>query len=256
MTDYSQLGLNSSLQPINSPVTNSGFTASFIDSYTYNSTNDRNAVSIYNIKNFSFNAGTGGTLTLGGLNDGNGILQIKDSGGTQRVVLNNEGITVNDGSIVIKNSLGSVIMNQTGLTTYNFKSDSRSESTVVNTAGTTYSTIGSVTLDFDLNKKCNVLFLASTMARNTLGSTNSTFRIGLYKSTDGTSYSLDTSSQTWYIYEPLGEEFTNKFQSGMLFYEIDASGTYNYWRSTLEWMVSAGTAYCYNRQLNYVVLGS
>lgn len=43
----------------------------------------------------------GGTLLLGGLNNGNGILSLQDSSGNQVVLLNNQGITISQGSLAL-----------------------------------------------------------------------------------------------------------------------------------------------------------
>ncbi len=247
-----ELNLNQFLQSNDSPLVNRPAESG----YEFDANTERSAISATHIKNFSFTSGRGGNLVLGGLDNGNGVLQVVDAGGTERVLINNEGITVNNGSIVVKNSSGSVIMNQTGLTTVNFASDGTLQSGVVSTSGTAFSTVGSITLDFDMAKTSNTLFLATTMARNELGTTTTSFQINLYKSGDGTTYVSDRVSQSWYVYESTGSPFVNKFQSGQLFHEVDGSGTFTHWRAALEWLVSAGTAYCYDRQLNYVILGS
>ena len=54
------------------------------------------------IHDFSFNQGTGGTLTLGGTSNGNGLFSLKNAAGTEIVAMDNTGITVNQGSITVK----------------------------------------------------------------------------------------------------------------------------------------------------------
>lgn len=46
----------------------------------------------------------GGTLLLGGLNNGNGVLSLQDDNGAQVVTLNNSGITINKGNILLRNA--------------------------------------------------------------------------------------------------------------------------------------------------------
>lgn len=48
-----------------------------------------------NIADFNFDKGQGGTLTLGGANNGNGVLSIKDAFGVEKVKGDNTGLTVN-----------------------------------------------------------------------------------------------------------------------------------------------------------------
>lgn len=74
------IGLNQFLLPENSPISqNQGQTSS----YKFDYENESSVISARKIANFSFNQGQGGTLTLGGTNNGNGILLIKNTlGGT------------------------------------------------------------------------------------------------------------------------------------------------------------------------------
>jgi hypothetical protein len=67
------------------------------------------------IKNFNFNQGTGGTLTLGGTTDGNGVLSVKNNSGSEIVRADNTGLTVTNGSITIQNSSGSNVIDSAGL---------------------------------------------------------------------------------------------------------------------------------------------
>ena len=153
MTDYSSLNLNGFLQPENSPVTNAGF----VDGYTFNSENERGAVNGYSIRDFAItnakigtaaidnakiatasindaNIGTltfdtisGGTATLGGTANGEGVVSVQDSGGTERVRLDNTGLTVYDGKIAMENNAGTTFIDDKGLV-----------NTVVANSGTTY----------------------------------------------------------------------------------------------------------------------
>lgn len=77
MTDYSTSGLDSFLNPINAPEANSGA----VSSMDFDVLNDRNIIGATKLRDFSFSSGVGGTITLGGVDDGNGELVIKDSSG-------------------------------------------------------------------------------------------------------------------------------------------------------------------------------
>lgn len=255
MADYSDIGLNQFLVPTTNQVSLGGT----LNSYDANSAFDAGIISAYNIKNFSFNAGTGGTLTLGGADNANGYLRIVDSGGTQRVLLNNEGVYIYNGSITIENGLGSKIIDGDGLTTYNFKSDENDDADsgtigYDTTTGTAYTDLPN-TLSLQVNKDSKILLLAHTMVRNNDGPTNTHFLINIQRSTDGTTYVNYSNSGPWYLYETTGEEFANTFFSWWDIFDTNTGGSYNYWKFTLQWKVDGGTAYLYDRRLAYLVLG-
>ncbi len=65
--------------PEDSPIINQGA----VTPYDFNSQQERNNVGNYNLKVFNFSKGYGGTLTLGGTTNGNGLMILKDeTGGT------------------------------------------------------------------------------------------------------------------------------------------------------------------------------
>jgi len=53
---------------------------------------ERDAIGNFNIGNFSFSKGRGGTLTLGGTANGNGLMQVKNGLGTKTVEVDKDGI--------------------------------------------------------------------------------------------------------------------------------------------------------------------
>ncbi len=121
MTDYTNLGLDSNLRPLNSPATNYG--TAHVTGYGFNSNYERNTITAMNIRDFSFSTGEGGTLTLGGAGNGNGVASIKNSGGTEIVRLDNTGIEINNGDISINSASGSVVIDSSGLNSIsNFRS--------------------------------------------------------------------------------------------------------------------------------------
>lgn len=77
------------------------------------------AVTDAKLGNFTFNKGTGGTLTLGGTNNGNGQLIVRSSSGGTICTIDNNGITVSSGSITIKNSGGTNVLDSKGLNSIN-----------------------------------------------------------------------------------------------------------------------------------------
>lgn len=89
MTDYSKQGLDANLRPINSPAVEN--TKDRVTGYEFNSDNERNAIGATNIQNFSFSTGRGGTLTLGGTANGDGLMVLKNATGGTIFTGNNTG---------------------------------------------------------------------------------------------------------------------------------------------------------------------
>lgn len=84
-----------------------------------------NGIRNYNIENFTFDKGQGGTLTLGGMNNTNGSLSVKDSSGNTIITLDNTGETINNGKLTIKDNTGTTIIDGTGLvSSSNFSTNS------------------------------------------------------------------------------------------------------------------------------------
>ena len=61
------------------------------------------AITNAKIKDLTWDKAQGGTATLGGLNNTDGILSIRDNANVEKIVLDKDGILINDGKIVIKN---------------------------------------------------------------------------------------------------------------------------------------------------------
>ncbi len=77
-------------RPVDSPI-NNHLDAPFQGGMDFDSQVDRNAVTLNKIKNFSFSAGTGGTLVLGGANNDNGLFLLRDANGTVIIKGDNTG---------------------------------------------------------------------------------------------------------------------------------------------------------------------
>ena len=81
--------LNENLLPEDSPIAeNQGA----VSAYDFDGGNERNVISLTKIKNFSFNAGTGGTLVLGGTNNLSGMLKIRNEAGTTIIQGDSDGM--------------------------------------------------------------------------------------------------------------------------------------------------------------------
>lgn len=113
------------------------------------------------VDSINWEKGFGGTLTLGGANNVNGVLSIKDATNTEKVLLDKDGITVSDGKITIKNDSGDTTIDSKGIvSTANFASDTAvSLNNTRTTSSTSFVNVSNTTLTFTLTRSANVLFL-------------------------------------------------------------------------------------------------
>lgn len=132
--DYSDIGLNSRLQSVDSLAARD---RKLVTGYDFDNTTERDAVTTVHVRNasitsakidsFNFNQGTGGTLVLGGTNNGNGAFNLRNAAGANIISMDNTGMTVANGSITIKDANGTNIVDSTGIvstTQFPFESQS------------------------------------------------------------------------------------------------------------------------------------
>ena len=143
------------------------------------------AVTSAKINDFSFNQGTGGTLTLGGTNNGNGLLNVQNQAGANIVTLNNTGMTVTDGSILIQNSSGSSVIDSNGVNSLtNFQSNAfvlSGTQTITNTESDINNTTGTIIV----GRSSKYLFITNVNADLVYGGTTAKSNI-VYFNLDGT----------------------------------------------------------------------
>lgn len=126
------------------------------------------AITSAKIDSFSFNSGTGGTITLGGAANGDGLMLVKDSGGTTKVTVDNTGIAITDGKLTFLNSSGGTAIDSAGIvSTNNFTFAQGTAGTAgqsITSSGATWTDItgGSVTLT--VTRATNVLLNYSVTA--------------------------------------------------------------------------------------------
>lgn len=119
------LNLDSNLFPKNSPYVAQQQVSAFAFDYQneagiISSAKIRNAsIGTAQISRIDFNIIEGGTATLGGSANGDGVLLVNNSSGSNVVTIDNQGVTVTDGSISIKNSGGTTVLDSTGLNSLN-----------------------------------------------------------------------------------------------------------------------------------------
>ena len=197
--------LNEYLQPKNSPIAQN---MGAVSAYDFAFQNERNAVDLTKIKNFSFSSGTGGTLALGGVGNGNGQLVIRDSSGSQIGILNNEGLTITGGNIEVYNSSGSLTFDASGLvSTANFISSAVTKAASFNQSFTSSTPAGLTdgTLSFDLSRQTNILFLADIVSFSSNGDAGTVS----YSGNGVVRLNIDGVEQTR-IVETGGNDYSNK----------------------------------------------
>ncbi len=148
--------LNEFLVPQSSPMARNqgGMTP-----YDFDTRYERGAVSNAKIDTIQFNKLYGGTAVLGGTANGNGYMEVKDASGGTIVQVNNNGITVTGGSISVTNSLGSSIMDASGLvSSNNFPKISTFYGSLTNITGTAYTTLNNSSGTIVLLRDTNFIF--------------------------------------------------------------------------------------------------
>lgn len=111
-----------------------------------------------------------GTVYVGGSGNGNGILNVRDASNNNKVVLNNAGITVYDGKIVIQNAGGNTTIDENGIVSaqnFSFSSVTNSSSQTINTGS--WQDLTSMSLSFSLSRASRILLMGTaTGGNNTL----------------------------------------------------------------------------------------
>lgn len=113
-----------------------------------------------NIGTLSFNEILGGTGVFGGTNNGNGVISVLNQQGTQVVRLDGSGMLVSGGSITIKNSSGSNVIDATGLvSTNNFISGNTNAAPDTAFTNGTFVTTANSSMTFSLSRSAKALIL-------------------------------------------------------------------------------------------------
>jgi len=284
MIDYSLLGLNNYLQPINAPSSAAGQ----ISSFAFDSNNERGAItntflqnlavtsakiqdasitnakigtaaiSDANIGTLSFGVISGGTATFGGTANGDGLVEVLSEAGGTIVELNKDGVTINDGNMTFKNAGGTTIMDGTGLVSAaNFIFGNADNSTSRTTGTSVYTDLvgGSVTTS-SFSRDTNVLILY-------------TVRPALYDNTNfpdpfygAFNLSVDGTVQPDYgtFYSSVEDSAISAVYPFSRQYTLTATGIKSLSSGThvlkLQFKTGAPLMYCYQSNITYLVLGS
>lgn len=115
------------------------------------------AIKNRHIDTITWDKGFGGTLTLGGPLNADGFLSLLDGSSVERVRLDNSGITVTDGKIIIKDSTNTTILDATGLvSTANFNNGHVESVGGSSYTSLTFTDVATATLTFSLTRTANV----------------------------------------------------------------------------------------------------
>jgi len=133
------------------------------------------AITNAKIDSFTFDKGQGGTLTLGGNANINGVLSILDGSGVQKGYWDKDGIIIRDGKLSIENDGGSVTIDGEGIrSTTNFTTSAASNAGGLNQeiTATSNTDITGASLTFSLSRTALLLILVDvSMFMNDTSST-------------------------------------------------------------------------------------
>lgn len=249
--------LNEFNQPIGAPVSSPRGTAG----YAWDTTADRGMIRSIQLGDFSFNKGSGGTISLGGAANGNGLMNVLNSSGGTVVTADNNGLTINNGSITIKNSSGSAVIDSMGLNSLNnFKGTAVAAFDLTyTTTSTTPVNITSASLGFNLARDSYLLvyYFGDIDNSNFLNSNGSHRVILTLKDTEvgNNVFSLYSGGESWA--NSSGTAVTTGIRSNniaMVRIVQFSAGTH-----TLVEQIqceNGGTAELYGWEMGYLILGN
>lgn len=243
--DYSKQGMNNRLQSKNSLANRGRFTTG----QEFSANTEGNAISTYNVQTLNFGKLKGGTATLGGTTNGDGLLVINNAGGTEIVRADSTGITVNEGSIVIKNSSGSTTFDASGIVSVpNFITSQAG----YYEGGYNYETSGTyvdmplTTLSaFNISRPTNILIFLTIQVSvdNAANKLNAAIYIGgeVADIQEVTIETTDTAIKTY---------TTHTLRT------LPSASPPTSYTIGCKWKIDGGTASVVNRQISYMLLGS
>lgn len=266
-------GLDIHGYPVNSPIARD---RGFIQGYQFDTSTDRNSVTLNKINNFTFSAGTGGTVALGGTLNNFGVLNIKDSNGTTRIYGDKSGLTILDsalatimtvgtnglsiptGSVSIISGPGSTVIDSTGLNSLNnFQTGQLfNAASGVNLAGTTYTDVNGGNIGTIVTTRtANVIYsMMASGYNNSFITSNAanTMQVAMFDTFSGTqifSVSLGALTATNGTTLTTIDQMVSRSHVTTV-----AAGTHIL---KLQWKaIGGGTAFLNSYQFGYVVLGA
>ena len=274
--DYSNIGLNAQLNSVDSL---SAKKDDFVSGNEFDATMDYGVITkrrlgtaiignaqlgtaiigTANIGTLSFNEISGGTATLGGTLNGNGVLTVKDSGGTSRVLLDSSGITVTGGSITVVNDGGGTILDSKGIVgTTSFIFGGTVDTSLRQNFGTQYVNhdIANTSLSFILSRTNNVLLSSVVEAQfGSMSTGNASGNIPM--NINGTNETFPMTMTDTRMYDG-ASAWTTSRRLTMAYQKVHqfSSGTHTV-KLQENYSYSAGTPTfdIYKTSVNYLILG-
>ena len=218
------------------------------------------AIGTANIGTLTFNEIEGGTARLGGTANGDGVLQVMNALGGTIVTVNNNGISVSNGSITIQNSSGSSVLDYLGVSSQNnFNGVSLFGNPLQTTSSTSFVNItGGTITPLVLTRESRVLLFFWFYGYNdAILPDRRSIEARIYDQTSGSVYinnycagipittvDFDTFTGAYYVMA----QSVYRQGIGNL-----SAGTYN-WNLQYK-AVGGGNAFCANFEMGYMVLG-
>lgn len=118
------------------------------------------AIGTANIGTLTFNEISGGTAFFGGTANGDGVVSVLNSGGTEVVRLDNTGVTVTDGRFLLQNSGSTTIVDSTGIvsdTNANFELNDVSSGVEISTSSSSFVDVSGSSISLTLTRTARVL---------------------------------------------------------------------------------------------------
>jgi hypothetical protein len=121
------------------------------------------AITNAKIKDLTWDKARGGSAILGGADNVDGILSVRDALDVEKVVIDKDGILINDGKIIIKNGDNESIIDSVGIISNNvFPVNSMTENNIVYITTSDNTTIGT-SISIELTRSINTLVTLSTI---------------------------------------------------------------------------------------------
>lgn len=196
-----------------------------------------------------------GSVDVGGSANGNGVLNVKDASGNIKVVLDNAGITINDGKLVIKDATAQTIIDATGLVSgASFANAAYSDNSTISTTSNSFADVSGSSLTFSLARSANVLIGFAAVGRfNGVADAINIYGVQLAMNLDGSDQS------------PIGECSAENDAGSTNFVgrgTLSASKVFSLGSGShtikLRWrgLQSGSTVNLLNKNLYYIVLGT
>lgn len=122
------------------------------------------AITNAKIDTLTWDKAQGGTATLGGAANVDGVLTVLDASAAEKVRIDKDGLLINSGKLVIKNDSETISIDAKGIiSTANFVQTNSANGTLNQSiSGTSETDVTGATLSFTLDRSKSVLFLFNT----------------------------------------------------------------------------------------------